>query len=63
MPIELVKERYGEHFHVVITDLKETDDFRIMDIDGHRIFRNFKFKESGPPLRSESGVSKGMRFL
>ncbi len=57
VPIELVKERYGEHFNVVITDPKQTDDFRTMDIDVHRIFRNFfhnlKFKELGPPLKYE----------
>jgi len=53
----VMKETYGEQFHVVITDPKETEDFRTMDIDGHGIFHNFihnfKFKELGPPLRCE----------
>jgi hypothetical protein len=42
---ELVKERYGKHFNVVMGDLKQSDDLRVLDYDGHHIFSSFKFSE------------------
>jgi hypothetical protein len=53
IPIELVRERYGNHYNVVCEDLSETDDLRIMDIDGARIFSLFDFSEYGPPIFKE----------
>jgi hypothetical protein len=54
LPVEMVRERYGNHFDVVCENLRETDDLRIMDIDGGRIFSLFAFTEYGPPIYKES---------
>lgn len=50
---ERVKEAYGTHFSVVMGDLHETDDLRVLDYNGHRIFANFTFEEMGAPVFHE----------
>ncbi|UCF95342.1 MAG: hypothetical protein JSW39_14735 [Desulfobacterales bacterium] len=47
---ELVKKRYGQHYKVVLGDLKQTDDLRVLDYDGHHVFYNFSFNEIGEPI-------------
>lgn len=49
VPLELAQERYGAHFKVVEHDLYETDDLRVLDFSGDRIFNRFRFSELGPP--------------
>jgi hypothetical protein len=51
--IESVKEKYGMHYDVVMEDLHQTDDVRILDYSGERAFRNFKLKELGPAIFHE----------
>jgi hypothetical protein len=53
IPFEKVKAKYGNHFAVVLGDLKQTDDLRVLDYNGHNIFYNFKFSEMGKPLYYE----------
>ena len=53
VPTELAKERYGEHFHIVMTDQHETDGLRVLDDDGQRVFERFHFSEFGPPIFHE----------
>jgi hypothetical protein len=55
IPLELAKERYGGHFEVVLRDLHETDDLRILDYNGERAFRLFRLTELGPPILHEPG--------
>ena len=56
IPIGLAEQRYGGHFLVVRGDLRETDDLRVLDEDGERVFKLFRFDELGstivyePPL-------------
>lgn len=50
----LVKEKYGEHFHVIMGDLHQTDDLRVLDYDGHHVFNNFTLKELGDPIYHEA---------
>ena len=50
VPVEKVKQRYGTHFSVITGDLSQTDDLRILDIDGHHVFLNFSFEEMGEPI-------------
>ena len=52
--VEMVKERYGMHFPVIMGDLKQTDDLRVLDYNGHHVFNNFSFKEMGNPIYYES---------
>ena len=58
VPIELVQKRYGVRFSTVLSDLSQTDDLRIMDIDGHHVFSSFSFEEMGPPVYSQSSATK-----
>jgi hypothetical protein len=53
--LEEAKARYGMHFDIVMQDLHESDDMRILDYSGERAFRNFSFKELGPAIYYESG--------
>ncbi len=53
IPLDLVKERYGTHFDIASHDLHETDDLRVIDFDGQRIMRLFKFSEYGPQYMHE----------
>lgn len=47
IPLDLVKKKYGQHFDVVMNDVKQTDDLRVLDFDGHRVFYNFSLHEFG----------------
>ncbi len=49
MPIELARQRYGVHFDAVTRDVKESDDMRVLDFNGDRIFGLFGFRELGQP--------------
>ncbi len=53
MPLDLVKERYGAHFRTVAHDLHETDDLRVLDFDGQRALRLFRFEELSKPILHE----------
>ncbi|KJS32724.1 MAG: hypothetical protein VR64_05355 [Desulfatitalea sp. BRH_c12] len=50
-----VKQRYGQHFNVVLGDLKQTDDVRVLDYDGHHIFNNFSLNELGEATIRDMG--------
>ena len=51
---DLVKQKYGKHFHVILSDLKQTDDLRVLDYDGHHVFYNFSIDEIGEPIYHEA---------
>ena len=53
VPLALAKERYGGHFQVVENNLHETDDLRVLDFNGQRIFQLFRFDELGTPILQE----------
>jgi len=50
LPLELTKERYGGHFDVVLHDLHEANDLRILDTNGARAFDLFTFDELKGPI-------------
>jgi hypothetical protein len=50
---ELVQQRYGKHYNVILGDLKQTDDLRVLDYDGHHVFYNFSLDEIGQPVYHE----------
>jgi hypothetical protein len=54
LPMALVKARYGGHFDVVMRDLHETDDLRVLDYNGERAFRLFRMTELGTPVTHEA---------
>ena len=53
IPLDKAKERYGQHFEVVISDLHETDDLRVLDYNGQRAFHLFSLDELGEPTMFE----------
>lgn len=57
IPIGLAEQRYGTHFSVVRGDLRETDDLRVLDEDGNRAFKLFRFDELSSPLVNEPAAS------
>ena len=50
---DLVKEKYGKHFNVILGDLKQEDDLRVLDYDGHHVFYNFSIDEMGEAIYHE----------
>jgi hypothetical protein len=54
LPVELARERYGVHFDAVTKDVKESDDLRVLDFNGDRIFGLFGLKELGQPIFYEA---------
>ncbi len=54
VPEDKVKEQYGMHYNVILSDLKQTDDLRILDYDGHHVFHSFSLKELGDAVVYES---------
>jgi hypothetical protein len=51
--VEKVKKVYGNHFNVIMGDLQQTDDLRVLDYNGHNVFYNFLFSEMGKPVYHE----------
>jgi hypothetical protein len=53
LPLEKVKDKYGNHYSVVMGDLSQTDDLRVLDYNGYNVFYNFSFSEMGKPVYHE----------
>jgi hypothetical protein len=53
VPMEMVKQKYGNHFAVIMHDLHQQDDLRVLDYDGHHVFNMFALKELGPAMVHE----------
>jgi hypothetical protein len=53
VPVDLVKQKYGNHYEVVLGDLRQADDLRVVDYDGSHVFGSFAFKELGEPTYHE----------
>jgi hypothetical protein len=51
--LSLARERYGGHFLAVESNLHETDDLRVLDFNGQRVFQLFHFEELGSPILIE----------
>ncbi|UCC79116.1 MAG: hypothetical protein JSW64_12700 [Candidatus Zixiibacteriota bacterium] len=50
---ELVKIKYGSLYDTVMNDVKQSDDLRVLDYNGHNVFYNFAFSELGNPILHE----------
>jgi hypothetical protein len=49
LPLDEVQEKCGGHFQTVLNDLHETDDLRILDFNGQRVFQRFPWTPSIRP--------------
>ena len=45
-----LKQKYGKHFDVTMKDLKQSDDLRVLDYDGHRVLKHFDLSTLGKPI-------------
>lgn len=46
--LDLVRQKYGQRFEVIMNDAKQNDDLRVLDYNGFNVFHNFSFtKEAG----------------
>lgn len=53
LDMEEVRKKYGNQYDVVLGDVKQQDDLRVLDYNGHNVFYNFKFSELGQPITHE----------
>ncbi len=53
VPVEMAKEKYGLHFDIITGDLKQSDDLRVLDYNGHNIMGLFSFKDLASPAYYE----------
>jgi len=51
--VEAAKQKYGYHFNVIMGDLRQQDDLRVLNYDGHHVFNNFSLKDLGQPIYHE----------
>ena len=49
----IVKEKYGQQFKIIMGDLQQEDDLRVLDYDGHHVFYNFSCGELSDPIYHE----------
>lgn len=53
VPVDSARKKYGHQFDHVLHDLHESDDLRVLDYNGERAYRLFKFQELGSPIYRE----------
>ncbi len=53
LPVEKVKSVYAGTFDIILEDIRQTDDLRVLDYNGHNIMNAFSLKEWGPAIRFE----------
>ena len=51
--VDDLQEKYGQHYKVILGDLHQQDDLRILDYDGHHVFNKFTFEEMGEAVFHE----------
>jgi len=54
VPVEVVKKKYGQQFDAIMKDVKQSDDLRVLDFDGHKVFYSFSFADLGEPFQHEA---------
>jgi hypothetical protein len=50
IPLDEARARYGSHFGKVVGDQRETDDLRVLDENGQRVFQFFPPSRLGRPV-------------
>lgn len=63
LPLDNVKEKYGNHYQVVMGDLKQTDDLRVLDYNGHNVFYSFKFSDMEKAVYHEGDEKERMKVV
>jgi hypothetical protein len=63
VPMEKVQAKYGNHFQVVMGDLNQTDDLRVLDYNGHNVFYTFSFSDLEKVIYHEGESAEKVVFL
>jgi len=50
VPLEKTRKRYRGDYETVAAELGESNDLRVLDLDGYRVFRRFALNELGPAV-------------
>ncbi len=53
LDLDQVKNKYGGQYDTIVNDVKQEDDLRVLDYNGHNVFYNFAFSEMGPAIMHE----------
>ena len=53
VPENLCKQKYGLHYQIIMDDVKEDEDLRVLDYNGFNVFHNFPFDTWGEEYRHE----------
>jgi len=53
VPVELCRQKYGNHYDVIMKDVHQEDDLRVLDYNGFNVFHNFPFSAWGMEYRHE----------
>lgn len=48
--LDSLKKKYGKHLEIVMGDLHQSNDLRVLDYDGHHIFRLFTLSRLNSPI-------------
>ena len=54
--VALCRKRYGQHYDIIMGDLQQEDDLRVLDYNGHNVFYLFSFEEMGKPMFKEQAT-------
>jgi len=63
LALDEVEAKYGGHFQAVVNDLHETDDLRVLDFNGHRVFDLFRLDRLGQPFVYDPTGAKTKVYL
>lgn len=53
VPMDVVRERYGAHYESILRDVRQKDDLRVLDFNGHRVFHRFFLSKLAGPVYHE----------
>ncbi|MGH9380063.1 MAG: hypothetical protein ACRD2Z_05575 [Thermoanaerobaculia bacterium] len=49
--LEAVRQRYSHAYDSIAADLREAEDLRVLDFNGHQIMANFSLQDLGEPIK------------
>lgn len=53
VPVEEVRAKYHAHYDHVLEDIRQEDDLRVVDENGHRVYAAFSLRALGPAVAWE----------
>jgi hypothetical protein len=53
VPLEDCKKKYGQHYDMILKDVKQQNDLRVLDYNGFNVFHLFPFSSWGKEYRHE----------